>query len=154
MCKKNTAKSSIIISGGDASGTGVTEAESYRSELLRLGVEDSDLVLEKRSLNTFRNAEFTSLLVKAGQFDRVFLVTSGLHLPRAILYFTHFGILAVPTPADYASPQLSMIPLGNNFAIADYAAHEYIGIALYYLYNLLGLNPPAIRPEKETFQKR
>jgi uncharacterized SAM-binding protein YcdF (DUF218 family) len=141
LCKQNNTQSSIIISGGDASGTGVTEAESYRSKLLRLGAEDSDLVLEKRSLNTFRNAEFTSELLKGGRFDQTFLVTSGLHLPRAILYFKHFGILAIPAPADYASPQLSMIPVGYNFTLADYAVHEYIGIWRYYVYNFLGRNP-------------
>jgi uncharacterized SAM-binding protein YcdF (DUF218 family) len=146
LCKKNNDQCSIIISGGDASGTGITEAESYRSVLLGLGVEDSDVVLEKQSLNTFRNAEFTSGLLKTGQFDRVFLVTSGLHLFRAILYFAHFGISVTPIPADRISPQVSIIPSGYNFAIADLAAHEYIGIARYYVYNFLGRNPPATRP--------
>jgi uncharacterized SAM-binding protein YcdF (DUF218 family) len=146
LCKRDNDQCSIIISGGDASGTGVSEAESYRSELLRLGVEDSDLVLERQSLNTFKNAEYTSGLLKAGQFEQIFLITSGLHLARAILYFAHFGISATPVPADYVSPQMSIIPLGYNFAIADSAAHEYIGIVRYYVYNFLGWNPPATRP--------
>jgi uncharacterized SAM-binding protein YcdF (DUF218 family) len=38
----------------------VTEAEDYRAEMLQLGVEDSDIVPEGRSLNTFQNAEFTA----------------------------------------------------------------------------------------------
>ena len=31
--------------------------------------------------------------------------------------------------------------MGYNFAIADFAAHEYVGIVRYYVYNLLGLEP-------------
>jgi DUF218 domain len=58
LAKKNDCPCSIVISGGDAPRTGVTEAEDYRAEMLRLGVEDSDIVPEGRSLNTFQNAEF------------------------------------------------------------------------------------------------
>jgi len=54
LAKKNDCPCSIVISGGDAPRTGVTEAEDYRAEMLRLGVEDSDIVPEGRSLNTFQ----------------------------------------------------------------------------------------------------
>src|SRR5260370_5728992 len=88
LAKRNHCPCSIVISGGDASRTGVTEAENYRAEMLRLGVEDS--VPEGRSLNTFQNAEFTEEILRGQPFDKLFLVTSGLHLRRALLYFGHF----------------------------------------------------------------
>jgi hypothetical protein len=49
LAKRNHCPCSIVISGGDASRTGVTEAEDYRAEMLRLGVEDTDIVPEERS---------------------------------------------------------------------------------------------------------
>ena len=74
-------------------------------------------------------------------FDKLFLVTSGLHLRRALLYFGHFGVYPTPCAADRITPLLSILPVGYNFAIADFAAHEYVGIVRYYVYNLLGWNP-------------
>jgi uncharacterized SAM-binding protein YcdF (DUF218 family) len=141
LAKRKHCQCSIIISGGDASRTGVTEAEDYRGEMLRLGVEDSDIVPEGRSLNTFQNAEFTEEILRGQPFDKLFLVTSGLHLRRALLYFGHFGVYPTPCAADRITPLLSILPAGYNFAIADFAAHEYVGIVRYYVYNLLGWNP-------------
>jgi len=141
LAKKNDCPCSIVISGGDAPRTGVTEAEDYRAEMLRLGVEDSDIVPEGRSLNTFQNAEFIEKILRGQPFDKLFLVTSGLHLRMALLYFGHFGVYPTPCAADRMTPLLSILPLGYNFAIADFAAHEYVGIVRYYVYNLLGWNP-------------
>jgi uncharacterized SAM-binding protein YcdF (DUF218 family) len=141
LAKKNHCPCSIVISGGDASHNGVTEAEDYRAEMLRLGVDDSDIVREERSLNTFQNAEYTEEILRGQPFDKLFLVTSGLHLRRALLYFAHFGVYPTPCTADRITPLLSVLPVGYNFAVADFAAHEYIGIVRYYIYNLLGWNP-------------
>ncbi|MBN4747341.1 YdcF family protein, partial [Pandoraea nosoerga] len=33
-----------------------------------------------------------------------------------------------------------------NFALMDYALHEWIGIARYHVYNALGWNPERIHP--------
>ena len=72
LAKKNDCPCSIVISGGDAPRTGVTEAEDYRAEMLRLGVEDSDIVPEGRSLNTFQNAEFIEEILRGQPFDKLF----------------------------------------------------------------------------------
>ena len=72
LAKKNDCPCSIVISGGDAPRTGVTEAEDYRAEMLRLGVEDSDIVPEGRRLNTFQNAEFIEEILRGQPFDKLF----------------------------------------------------------------------------------
>jgi uncharacterized SAM-binding protein YcdF (DUF218 family) len=56
------------------------------------------------------------------------MISSGLHLPRALLYFSHFGVNPTPCAADYIVPSVSIFPIGYNFAIADLAVHEYLGI--------------------------
>jgi uncharacterized SAM-binding protein YcdF (DUF218 family) len=145
LAKKSNHQCNILISGGDASGTGMTEADVYRAEMVQLGVVDSDILLERRSMNTFQNAEFTESIVREQQFDKLFLVTSGLHLRRALLYFGYFSIHPTPCAADYVVPPISILPTGYNFAIADLAAHEFIGILRYYVYNLLGWNPKVTR---------
>jgi uncharacterized SAM-binding protein YcdF (DUF218 family) len=145
LAKKSNHQCNILISGGDASGTGMTEADVYRAEMVQLGVTDSDILLERRSMNTFQNAEFTESILHGQQIDKLFLVTSGLHLPRALLYFGYFNIHPTPCGADYVVPPISIQPTGYNFAIADLAAHEYLGIVRYYIYNLLGWNPKVTR---------
>jgi uncharacterized SAM-binding protein YcdF (DUF218 family) len=145
LAKKTDHQCTILISGGDASGTGVTEADDYRAEMVQLGVADTDILLERRSMNTFQNAEFTKAILREQRFDKLFLVTSGVHLPRALLYFSYFSIFPTPCAADYIVPPLSLLPIGYNFTITDLAAHEYIGMLRYYIYNFLGWNPSVSR---------
>jgi uncharacterized SAM-binding protein YcdF (DUF218 family) len=133
---------SLLFSGGDAFRSGAPESLVYGQEAKGLGVPQADLILESRSLNTFKNAEYTSALLRAGGFDQAILVTSGVHLGRSRLYFAHFGILAQPAPADRLQPVASWLPLAYNLAMADAALHEYLGILQFRAYNLLGWNPP------------
>jgi len=145
LAKKSDHQCTILISGGDASGTGVTEADSYRAAMIQLGVADTDILLERHSMNTFQNAEFTEAILREQRFDKLFLVTSGQHLRRALLYFSYFSIYPTPCSADCIVPPMSILPTGYNFTIADLTAHEYIGMLRYYIYNLLGWNPSVSR---------
>ncbi len=139
-CRTDGKPCALIISGGDARGLGASEAAIYRVEALALGVPDQDLVLEDRSMNTFQNAEYTSVLLQARGFDQVALVTSGLHMKRSMLYFEHFHARCQPAPSDLAQPVRAWVPLGYNLALADFAVHEHLGVLKYWTYNLLGLN--------------
>jgi uncharacterized SAM-binding protein YcdF (DUF218 family) len=140
LCKKSANQCNIITSGGDVSKFGKSEAEIYFEHLIALGVNKDDIILESKSNNTYQNAEFSSVIIKAKKYDQVFLVTSSLHLKRSLLYFSNFAITLKPIMADYVKPQISLIPIGYNFAITDFVIHEYIGIARFYVYNFLGLN--------------
>lgn len=146
-CKKTGNACNVIISGGDASRTGKPEAIIYQQELLNLGVNNSDIILEQYSTNTYKNAEFTSAILKSKSFDNVFLVTSGLHMRRALMYFSHFGIYAIPARSDYVAPIILAIPIGYNFAISDFIMHEYIGIMRFHIYNYFGWNVKTTSPE-------
>jgi len=139
-CIKEHRKCTVIISGGDALKQGQSEAMVYRNVLLDLGVSDANITLEPDSMNTFQNAQFTSTLLKNHPFDQVILVTAGIHLTRALSYFSYFGINAIPAMADYLAAQYSILPLGYNLAMMDFAMHEYIGMAQFHIYNFFGWN--------------
>lgn len=145
-CKNLTRVCTVIVSGGDALATGKSEAMVFRDELLSLGIKDADIKVEQESMNTYKNAEYTSLLLHREQYDRVFLVTSGIHLNRALLYFSHFGVDATAAPSDYLEAKVSFFPLGYNFATTDFALHEYAGIVRFHVYNFLGWNKNVSRP--------
>lgn len=143
-CKKTKEICLVIISGGDALATGQTEAAVYQAELTSINVKKEDIVLEVNSMNTYKNAEFTSAIIKTKKIDNAVLVTSGIHMQRSLLYFSHFGINAIPAASDYISPTLLLIPFGYNFEIADFALHEFMGILRYYFYNYTVLNVKSV----------
>lgn len=142
-CKSAVRVCKLEVSGGDARGLGSSEAEVYGMDLRHLGVVADDLLLEPNSMNTWQNAKFSAPLLLGASADRVLLVSSGFHLRRALLYFTHFGIRATPVRADYVSGVPSWLPLSYNFSMADLALHEYLGIARYRLYDVMGWNVAA-----------
>lgn len=143
-CLKSGNQCLLMISGSDHSKTGISEAENYRDNLLELGVKKPDIILESNSNNTYQNALFCTKILQENQYDQkhdqLILVTSGVHLHRSLLYFSHFKIFPIPVMADYSKAYFSLIPTSYNFALSDLAMHEYIGIARFHIYNLLGLN--------------
>ncbi len=139
-CRRRQRVCQVLVSGGAVSKGSVSEAEVLARELRELGVSDADLVQEASSRNTFQNAEFSSVLLAALKPEQVLLVTSGLHLRRALQYFAHFHVLATPAPADRMGAIGSFLPLAYNFALTDMALHEYLGIARLQVYNGLGWN--------------
>ncbi|OWT74526.1 MULTISPECIES: YdcF family protein [unclassified Achromobacter] len=145
-CRKAATDCKIVVSGGDAAHTGLPEATIYRDALAKLGMDAGDILLEPDSMNTWQNAQFTSAVLARYGADRVVLVSSGIHLRRSALYFAHFGVSATPVRADYLRAVRSVLPLAYNFALTDFALHEYIGIARYRAYNWLGWNPARVRP--------
>lgn len=145
-CRQAGRLCKVEVSGGDARGLGASEAAVYADDLRQLGVDPADLLLESRSMNTWQNAQFSGPLLKAWDADRVLLVTSGFHLRRSMLYFTHFGIRPIPVRADYLDGEMSWLPLSHNFSMTDVALHEYVGIARYHWYNAMGWNVRATKP--------
>jgi uncharacterized SAM-binding protein YcdF (DUF218 family) len=142
-CKLQAVDCVVIITGGDASRHGASEAAVYAARLTELGVGREDIVLEQRSLNTWQNAQFTAALLKTRAVDQVFLISSGIHLHRAVLYFEHFGVQAQPVRADYLGATMTLIPQAYNFLLTDLALHEYAGVLRYFVYEKLGWNVSA-----------
>lgn len=140
-CKQQAQRvCTVIASGADVLKTGQTEAAVYANVLIKLGVAQQDILQEGRSMNTYQNAQFVQPIIQQGKFDRVLLVTSGIHLKRSLLYFSAFHLMPIPIAADYINTQVTKLPSGYHFALSDFSVHEYIGIARFYMYSMLGLN--------------
>jgi uncharacterized SAM-binding protein YcdF (DUF218 family) len=145
-CRLKNSRCTVVVTGGDPQHHGASEASVYGVQLQRLGVDSTDIMIEGRSLNTWQNAQYTAALLGTRPVEQVFLVTSGIHLRRSLLYFGHFGIHGQPVRADYVSATLSPVPLSYNFLLADLAIHEYVGVARYFVYQRMGWNVSAARP--------
>ncbi|MEO9077995.1 MAG: YdcF family protein [Rhodanobacter sp.] len=145
-CRQAQVSCKLLVSGGDPSHSGTPLAVSYGRVLRQLGVPTEDLLLESRSNNTWRNAQFSRPLLVALGAPRVWLVSSAWHLHRSVLYFDHFGIINTPVRADYLVGTISGWPSASNVVLTDLALHEYVGISRYHLYNALGWNAPKLPP--------
>jgi uncharacterized SAM-binding protein YcdF (DUF218 family) len=93
----------LILSGGNAewSASDKPEAEAMAAFLVDLGVPRGAMLLGSQSLTTHENALRTREVMQANGIRRVLLVTSALHMRRAMAAFAAAGIDAVPAPTDF-----------------------------------------------------
>lgn len=139
-CRGAKVLCTVLVSGGDPDGYGTSLAVVYGGLLQRMGVPAQDLLLEPRSANTWQNAKFTQPMLHAVSPARVWLVTSGFHMRRALAYFARFGIVPIPTRADYIQIVPQWTPSAINFAMMDLGLHEYVGLLRFRVYDAMGWN--------------
>ena len=145
LCKAGSGECQILVSGGKLPGQSTSEAEVYAMQMRHLGVAASDIQSEPDSLNTFANARLSSKIIASNNYDHIVLVTSGLHMRRALLYFAHFGVFPRPSRSDYIRASFSIVPSAYNLLLMDHVLHEYKGLLRYHIYNFMGWNQPPER---------
>lgn len=75
-----------------------TEAEAMKELAVKLGVPEMDIILEKESTNTYAHTLNLKTLLKDETF---ILVTSALHMPRAMGVFEKAGFKPIPAPTGH-----------------------------------------------------
>ena len=133
----------MILSGGNSawSSTDEPEVEGMRTFVKDLGVPESALLLEGRSRNTEENAQYTNQLLIEHHYDKILLVTSAVHMPRALAVFRGQGINVIPAPTDFdAIPPRSAwrrwLPDTEALDRSSKALKEYLGMWVYRLHNI------------------
>jgi uncharacterized SAM-binding protein YcdF (DUF218 family) len=128
----------IIYSGGDASLFVYHESEAdVVTELFEsLGIPASRITLENRSRNTIENAIYSKALAQPKPGERWLLVTSALHMPRAIGVFRQAGFAVEAYPVDYQTggweDVLDVVGgVSHELSGTDKALHERIGLIAY-----------------------
>src|SRR5882724_1536630 len=93
----------LVFTGGNNSLFGNDPPESFYAAQLfeQLGVPASRLVLEDKSRNTDENAVFTKRLVDPKPGERWLVVTTAVHMPRAVGAFRKAGFAVEPYPVDW-----------------------------------------------------
>ena len=126
----------IIVSGGSMSGS-EPEAALLASLLVEWGVDESSLLLETRSRNTYENAMYTQRLLQELGMSRILLVTSAFHMARAEAVFTKLGIDVIPAATDYQVSSrtegafLDWLPDAGALASSTFGLKEYLGRLVY-----------------------
>ena len=113
-----------------------------------MGVPDEALWLEPASRNTYENALGTQAILESRGIDRVILVTSAMHMPRAYGVFAGLGLDVVPAPTDflvtqedwayYTQPHVviqlfNLLPTAESLDATTRVLREYVGLVVYKL---------------------
>jgi uncharacterized SAM-binding protein YcdF (DUF218 family) len=132
----------LVISGGEGSlfPGGLSEAAATRDLLVDLGIAPERIVLEGSSRNTYENAVMSYAAAQPKAGETWLLVTSAIHMPRAVGCFRRAGWTILPYPADYRTTlKTSMSPgshpgllLADNLMLVTLAVKEWLGLVAYY----------------------
>lgn len=121
-------------------------AENMATLLPMMGVPPEALWLETKAQNTYENAVFSQQMLQDAGIERVYLVTSAMHMPRSVNIFTAQGIDVIPAPTDFLIPDadwqylfsgnllsqfINFLPQSSNLFLTTKALKEYIGLVVY-----------------------
>ena len=126
----------IVSSGGPAVGRDtVPESETMKTALIQLGVPADRILLESTSRSTRDQAVLTAAMLRNLGISSFVLVTSDVHMRRALATFRHEGLQPVPAvardPLDSQWIGLEWLPTQQGMEFAQEIAHEYVGLAWY-----------------------
>jgi uncharacterized SAM-binding protein YcdF (DUF218 family) len=131
----------VVFSGGNANlirNDDSREADLSVSFFESFGISRDRMILERRSRNTYENAEFVKDMVSPKRGERWILVTSAYHMPRSIGIFRKIGFEVEPYPVDWRTAGRSSLPMFSEFLIVglsrvDTACREWMGLAAYWI---------------------
>jgi len=128
----------IVFSGGSSNliSNDAREADYAGAIFESLGVAKTRLIIDRRSRNTFENAEFSKALAAPKPGERWLLVTSAFHMPRSVGLFRKAGFAVEPCPVDWRVGGRDDLLTFSNLAVdglgrTDLAVREWIGLVAY-----------------------
>jgi len=135
----------ILLSGGllDWDVQTSTPAQDMAELLKLMGIPSESLWLQTESRNTYEDALFCARLLKTKGIQRILLVTSAWHMPRAVKLFQAQGLEVIPLSTDFTvteagwrqlkqgdfrSQILALLPSVDNLSLTTRIMKEYIGM--------------------------
>ncbi len=148
----------IIVAGGNVfPRPGVRPESFYIAQLLHeWGVPEQAIIAEGKSKNTYQNAVESKHILDERNIDKILLVTSALHMRRALAVFRSLGIDAIPAVTDvmiarYGTPEtgpaiLSWMPNVQSLLLTTLVIKEHLGL---WAYRWLGwIDPKVVSGQK------
>jgi uncharacterized SAM-binding protein YcdF (DUF218 family) len=115
------------------------EAELIKELLVEWGVPSEAIEIATASRNTYENGREIERMWKARGFKSALLVTSAIHMPRAIAVFRHAGLPVIASTADVlvvdgdSRDLFAWLPDASALAGTTKALKEWMGILVYRL---------------------
>ena len=121
-----------LVHSGDTAPD--SESAVARELLLGAGVDPQRIVFETKSRVTCESPRATLDVVAVDASQRWLLVTSAMHMPRAVACFRAAGWDVTPYPTNFRrGPDPFSFGLPENLQDVDLAAHEWVGLLYYRL---------------------
>jgi uncharacterized SAM-binding protein YcdF (DUF218 family) len=123
---------SSLITSGYAGKEDISHAEVLAKAAVLLGVDEKNISTQSLPKNTW--AEATEYKRIFGDSARLILVTSAIHMPRAMKLFHKAGIMPIAAPTNHLVKKGKhrdpwfWIPSSGNIQMMESAIHEYAGI--------------------------
>jgi uncharacterized SAM-binding protein YcdF (DUF218 family) len=121
----------IIFSGGFSQRAGVAEGTVLAQEARRIQIPSENILIEKNSRRTYEQAVETKKITDPLRWKSIILVTSYIHMKRALFCFEQAGFKVYPAPADplerYADGPMERLDLFGKI-IYEYGAMIYYRI--------------------------
>ena len=143
---KRFPNAKIVYSGGTTtlskSKPKFTGADVAKMFYTRMGVNIDNIIFENKSRNTYENFLFSKEFIENENNEKWLLVTSAFHMKRAMSVAEKLKLSFIPYPVDFISRKnykwmrlylksgSGLLTNMNNFNLA---AHEYVGLIVYYL---------------------
>lgn len=131
----------IVFTGGSGSivHQNYKEGNMIKNFFKSCAVPDSCVIIESESRNTYENALELKKIMSSESENKMLLITSSYHMPRAMACFKKQGFnmvafstdrIAGPTKFD---PDFLLIPSATALTTWEVLIHEWIGIVSYWL---------------------
>ena len=123
-------KARVVIASGET-----PEADVLAMQLADWGIAKDRIIVEGRARNTHENAVFSQAIARARGFERVLIVTSAFHMPRAVECFAAVGMKVDTLSVDYRGrprvPLGEWIPRAGSLALTTMVTREAAGRVIY-----------------------
>ncbi|WP_316929323.1 YdcF family protein [Cyclobacterium qasimii] len=136
----------ILISGGLGFNPvhPLSEAESLRDFMIWAGVNEKDIIVETKAVNTHENALFSEKIITSGEIEldnpnQFLLITSAFHMKRAEACFNKVGLHPDTFPVDFYGKKpnanfKSIVQPGlQGIMVWHKLTKEWVGIMVYSL---------------------
>jgi uncharacterized SAM-binding protein YcdF (DUF218 family) len=131
----------LVVTGGivDPRTAGRPDGDLMRDFLMEHGVSPTDVIVESRSRSTYENALESRKLLDRRGIGEVILVTEASHMFRAVCCFRKQAIRVIPSACHHRATQFprsaaAWLPELNSASACVAAAHEWLGLAWYWLW--------------------
>jgi uncharacterized SAM-binding protein YcdF (DUF218 family) len=137
LLRAGKARAVIVSAATNPSFPDAGEAVVIARQLEEWGIARDRILIEDRALNTRENALYSQEIARAHGFERVVIVTSAYHMPRASECFAAAGMKVDTLPVDYRSHAHAggtlgeWIPRVDGLSDMSGILHELFGRIIY-----------------------
>ena len=138
---KRFPKAKLVFTGGSSSLTQswVREADKVEDLLKNIGFNTDRVVFERNARNTYENGVNLHTLLRPKPQERWVLITSAVHMPRAIAVFHKLNWYPIPYPVDFRTRGKGhwhwTFNMKNGLQSFDLGFREWLGL---FFYKILG----------------